>query len=69
MSLRRGSSNDLAERGSRGSAVGESRLGPAGPDVSALALFTDPVTVTVNGVSYQMSLNVQNPPAAFDLPP
>src|SRR5712691_4016243 len=33
MSLRRGSSNDLAERGSRGSAVGESRLGPAGPPI------------------------------------
>jgi hypothetical protein len=43
--------------------------GAAGPDVSSLALFTDPVTVTVNGVSYQMSLSVQNPPAAFDEPP
>jgi hypothetical protein len=34
-----------------------------------LELFTDPVNVTVNGITYRMTLNVENPPVAFDQPP
>ena len=34
-----------------------------------LELFTDPVNVTVNGITYQMTMSVENPPVAFDQPP
>ena len=43
--------------------------GAATVDLANLELFTDPVPVTVNGVTYQMTLNVQNLPVAFDQPP
>ena len=43
--------------------------GAAGPSLASLSLFSDPTTVTVDGVSYRMSLDVENLPAALDLPP
>jgi hypothetical protein len=43
--------------------------GAAGPSLASLSLFSDPVTVTVGGVSYRMGLNVDNLPAALDQPP
>jgi hypothetical protein len=43
--------------------------GAAGPSLASLELFTDPVALSVDGVAYQMSLDAQNLPAAFDMPP
>ena len=43
--------------------------GAAAPSLASLSLFTDPAIVTVGGVSYRMSLSVDNLPAAFDQPP
>ncbi len=43
--------------------------GAAGPDLASLSLFSDPVTVTVAGVGYRMSMSVDNLPAALDQPP
>lgn len=34
-----------------------------------LELFSDPVDVTVNGITYHMTMSASNPPAAFDQPP
>jgi hypothetical protein len=38
-------------------------------DLANLELFSDPVPVTVNGVTYQMTMSVENLPVAFDEPP
>jgi hypothetical protein len=43
--------------------------GAAGPSLASLELFTDPVPLSVAGVAYEMSLDAQNLPAAFDMPP
>lgn len=43
--------------------------GAAAPSLASLSLFSDPTTVTVNSVSYQMGLSVDDLPAAFDQPP
>ncbi len=43
--------------------------GTAAPSLASLALFSDPANVTVNGVTYRMTLSVQNLPAALDQPP
>lgn len=43
--------------------------GAAAPSLASLALFSDPTHVTVNGVTYRMTLSVQNLPAALDQPP
>jgi hypothetical protein len=43
--------------------------GAAAPSLTSLSLFSDPATVTVNGVSYRMSLSVDDLPAALDQPP
>jgi hypothetical protein len=34
-----------------------------------LELFTDPVNVTVNGITYRMTMSAESPPVAFDQPP
>jgi hypothetical protein len=34
-----------------------------------LELFTDPVNVTENGITYRMTMSAANPPVAFDQPP
>ena len=34
-----------------------------------LELFSDPVNVTVNGITYRMTMSAENPPVAFDQPP
>lgn len=38
-------------------------------NLASLALFSDPTTVTVDGVSYQMGVSAYDLPAAFDQPP
>jgi hypothetical protein len=43
--------------------------GAATPSLSSLALFSDEIPVTVNGVTYRMDMSVENPPVAFDQPP
>lgn len=34
-----------------------------------MELFSDPVNVTVNGITYHMTMSVENPPVAFDQAP
>jgi hypothetical protein len=34
-----------------------------------LELFTDPVNVTMNGITYRMTMSADSPPVAFDQPP
>ena len=34
-----------------------------------LELFSDPVNVTVNGITYRMTMSAESPPVAFDQPP
>jgi hypothetical protein len=43
--------------------------GAATPSLASVQLFSDPVTVTVDGISYQMSVSAAELPAAFDQPP
>jgi hypothetical protein len=37
--------------------------------LASLQLFSDPVNVTMNGITYQMTMTVESPPVAFDQPP
>jgi hypothetical protein len=43
--------------------------GASSVDLANLELFTDPVPVTVNGITYQMTMSVENLPVSFDEPP
>jgi hypothetical protein len=43
--------------------------GASAVSLDNLELFTDPVNVTVNGVTYRMTMSAESPPVAFDQPP